>query len=150
VKGTLKGLLLLSVFVSMPGWAQFAKPDDAVEYRQGAFTLIGNHFKRIKTQLDASKPDLDAIRASTALLQVLKTLPFEAFVPGSSDVADSAAKPEIWTEQERFKKLAGEMQDRIGKLDAAARAGDVAAIRTAFGDAGKACKNCHDDYRKKR
>jgi len=149
VKGILKGLLLLSMFVSVPGWAQFAKPEDAVEYRQSAFTLIGNHFKRIKVQLDAGKPDLDAIRASATLLQALKALPFEAFIPGTTDVGDTAAKPEIWTEQERFKKLAGEMEDRIGKLDAAARAGDVGAIRTAWGDAGKSCKNCHDDYRKK-
>lgn len=142
--------LALAALACVPAQAQFAKPEDAVEYRQSAFTLMGNHFKRIKAQLDVSKPDVDAIRASTALLEVLKLLPYEAFVPGTSDVGDTAAKPEIWTEQDRFKKLAREMQDRVAKLDEAARSGDVSGIRAAFNEAGKACKNCHDDYRRKR
>jgi len=131
-------------------WGQFAKPETAVQYRQAALFLMGNHMQRIKGQLDYSKPDLEVIRASAALLDTLKTLPYEAFVEGTADVGDSAAKPEIWTEPERFKKLAGEMQDRVTKLNDAARSGEVAAIRTAFGEAGKACKNCHDDYRRKK
>jgi len=130
--------------------AQFAKPETAVRYRQSAMFLMGNQMQRINAQLDYSKPNLDIVRGGAALLDVLKTVPFEAFIEGTDDVGDTAAKPEIWTETERFKKLAGEMQDRVGKLNDAARSGDVAAIRAAFADAGKACKNCHDDYRRKR
>ena len=33
------------------------------------------------------------------------------------------------------------------KLPAAA--GDVATLKTAVGEIGKACKGCHDDYREK-
>ena len=135
---------------AVPAWAQFAKPENAVEYRQSALFLIGNHMGRIKAQLDQSKPALDQIKASAALIDVLKTVPFEAFTPGTADVGDSAAKPEIWKERDRFDKLAKEMQDKVGQLNAAAQAGDVAAIRTAFGETGKACKNCHEDYRRKK
>jgi cytochrome c556 len=39
--------------------------------------------------------------------------------------------------------------DAAPKLHAAASAGDVAAIKTAFGDVGKSCKNCHDQFRAK-
>jgi cytochrome c556 len=141
----------------LPAWcwapaarAQFSKPEIAVEYRQSALFLMGNHMARIKAQLDVSKPNLDIVRASAALIDTLKTLPFEAFVQGTSDVGDTAAKPEIWTERERFDKLARDMQDRVAQLAEAARNGNVAAIRTAFGEAGKACKSCHDDYRRKR
>jgi cytochrome c556 len=133
-----------------PAWAQFAKPEAAVEYRQSAFTLIGNHMGRIKAQLDNAKPSLEVIRSSAALVETLKTLPFEAFVQGSANVEDSAAKPEIWTEREKFDKRAKEMQEKVALLNAAARTGDMTAIRTAFGDTGKACKNCHEDYKKKK
>jgi len=141
---------LATLTAAAPAWAQFAKPEAAVEYRQSAFTLIGNHMGRIKAQIDSGKPSLEVIRSSAALIETLKTLPFEAFVEGSADVADSAAKPEIWTEREKFDKRAKEMQEKAGLLNAAARSGDMGAIRTAFGDTGKACKNCHEDYKKKK
>jgi cytochrome c556 len=152
-----KGKSFLAFFVgvsslvcALPSSAQFAKPEAAVEYRQSALYLMGNHFGRIKAQLDVSKPDVDAIRASAALIEVLKTLPFEAFLPGTEDIGDTAAKPEVWTDNERFKKLAHEMQDRVSELNAAAKSGDVKAIRASFADTGKACKSCHEDFRKKR
>jgi cytochrome c556 len=144
------GVACASSVAAQGNKVEFSKPEAAVEYRQSALYLMGNHFGRIKAQLDVSKPDLEVIRSSAALVDVLKTLPFEAFVPGTEDVGDSAAKPEIWTDNERFLKLAHEMQDKVSALNSAAKSGDVKAIRTAFGEAGKACKNCHEDFRKKR
>lgn len=34
------------------------------------------------------------------------------------------------------------------KLNAAAKTGNLDAIKAAVGDTGKACKACHDNYRK--
>lgn len=149
VQAVLVAVPFSAFLAAAPAQAQFAKPEAAVEYRQSAFTLIGNHMGRIKVQLDLGKPNVEAIRASTALIETLKTLPFEAFIEGSSNVADTAAKPEIWTERDKFDKRAKEMQDKVAQLNAAARGGDISAIRAAFGETGKACKNCHDDYKKK-
>ena len=149
VQAVLVAVPFSAIVAAAPAQAQFAKPEAAVEYRQSAFTLIGNHMGRIKGQLDTGKPSLEIIRSSAALIDTLKALPFEAFVEGSSDVGDTAAKPEIWTEREKFDKRAKEMQDKVGQLNTAARGGDITAIRAAFGEAGKACKNCHDDYKKK-
>jgi len=150
VKRFASAVFFLAAIGAAPAWAQFAKPEAAVEYRQSAFTIIANHMARIKFQLEYTKPNMEAVRNSAAIVDMLKTLPFEAFVPGSSDVGDTAAKPEIWTEREKFDKLAKEMQDAVGQLNVAAKARDPIAIRAAFGNAGKACKNCHDDYKKKR
>lgn len=140
---------LLGIFMA-PAGAQFSKPELAVRYRQSALFLMGNHFGRIKAELDVSKPNLDVIRASAAILNELKVLPYDAFLPGTGDIEDSAAKPEIWSDNARFKKLAADMQDRVGELDAAARAGDVTAIRKAFDSTAKACKSCHEDFRRRR
>jgi cytochrome c556 len=40
------------------------------------------------------------------------------------------------------------MQDEVAKLDTAAKGGNPDQIKAAFGDVGKACKGCHDNYRK--
>jgi cytochrome c556 len=34
------------------------------------------------------------------------------------------------------------------KFNAAAKTGNIDSIKAAAGDTGKACKACHDDYRK--
>ena len=34
------------------------------------------------------------------------------------------------------------------KLSQVARNGDLAALKGQFGETGKTCKGCHDDYRK--
>ncbi len=91
-----------------------------------------------------------AVRSDAALLNQLKTLPYEAFLPGTDDIKDTAAKPEVWSDSDRFKKLAADMQDRVSELNAAASLGDVAAIRKSFGDTAKAYITCHDDFRRKR
>jgi cytochrome c556 len=150
VNRTIASLLILALVAAAPAWAQFSKPELAVKYRKSALFLMGNHMQRIKAELDVSKPDLAVVRSSAALLDQLKALPYDAFLPGTGDIEDSAAKPEVWTDAERFKKLAAQMQDRVAELDAAARAGDVPAIRKAFEETGKACKSCHDDFRRKK
>jgi cytochrome c556 len=40
------------------------------------------------------------------------------------------------------------MQAAVAKLNAAAKTGNLDAVKTAFGAAGQTCKACHDDYRK--
>ena len=39
------------------------------------------------------------------------------------------------------------IQEQAGKLNTVAASGDVAAVRAQFGEVGKACKNCHDNFR---
>ena len=58
------------------------------------------------------------------------------------------ALPEIWTEADAFKSGADKMQAAVAKLNAAAKTGNLDAVKTAFGAAGQTCKACHDDYRK--
>ena len=54
----------------------------------------------------------------------------------------------IWTEQAQFKAGADKIQAEAAKLNAAAKTGNLDAIKTAFGAVGQSCKACHDNYRK--
>ena len=49
---------------------------------------------------------------------------------------------------DKFRGLASKMQDEMSKLNVVAKTGNVDAIKAAVGETGKACKACHDTYRK--
>jgi cytochrome c556 len=129
--------------------AQFAKPEDAVKYRQSVFSVMGTHTGRVGAVVKGEKPyDKAAVEADVAVIETMSRLPWSAF-PEGSDLANSKAKPEIWKEQEKFKAAADKMQSEVGKLSVAAKSGDLNAIKTAFGAVGQSCKACHDNYRNK-
>ena len=138
------------VTVAAPANAQFNKPEDAIRYRQSAFVVMGNHMGRINAQLKSSSPNIQVIQASAAVAEVMSKLPYEAFVPGSESggTPPTRAKPEVFKDSDKIKSLAEKMQGEMVKLNAAAKTGDISAIRAQFGETGKACKACHDDYRK--
>lgn len=72
---------------SAPAAAQFAKPADAVKYRQAALTLMASHFGRMQPVLRGQAPyDAEAIQANVKLLSTLSELPWAAFGPGTEGV----------------------------------------------------------------
>ncbi|HXF46432.1 MAG TPA: cytochrome c [Burkholderiaceae bacterium] len=153
MKNKLYPLAVGGVFLLLgaaPAQAQFAKPEDAIKYRQSAFALIGNHMGRINGQLKSGSPNVQVIQSSAALIETLSKLPFEAFVAGSESGGNppTRAKPEVFKDAAKVKSLAEKMQSEVARLAATAKGGDVNAIRAQFGEVGKACKACHDDYRK--
>lgn len=142
-------LAVAGAAVVLPAQAQFAKPEDAIKYRQSAYTLMGNHMGRINNQLKADKPDLAAIQRSAAIIDFASQLPGEGYVPGSETGGNppTRAKPEIFKDP-KVRELGGAMREAVVKLNTAAKAGDVAAIRSAFGETGRSCKACHDQFRR--
>ena len=65
-----------------------------------------------------------------------------------TDKGDTRAKPEIWKEAAKYKEAADKMQAEIVKLNTAAKAGNIDALKVAFGPAAASCKACHDNFRK--
>ena len=49
-------LLLSAAAIAMPAHAQFAKAEDAVQYRQGAFRVLGYHFGRLGAMANGKMP----------------------------------------------------------------------------------------------
>ena len=50
--------------VSVAAHAQFAKPEDAIRYRQSAYVIMGQQMSNIAAQLKSDKPDLTRIQRS--------------------------------------------------------------------------------------
>jgi cytochrome c556 len=134
--------------LSLPAAAQFQKPEDAIKYRQSAFTVMGNHFGRIAAMAQGRVPfDPKAAAENADIVLTMSKLPYQAFGEGTDKGLPQRAKPEVWKEQPKFKAAAEKMQGEVVKLDAAAKTGNLDAIKAAVGAVGGSCKACHDDFR---
>ena len=129
-------------------YAQFAKPEDAIKYRQSALTLIGSHFSRMGPVVKGqSEYNAEEVKANVATLKALSTLPWAGFGPGTEG---GGARPEVWSDAAGFKQAQEKFISSVDNLSAAADSGDFAKVREAFGDTAASCKACHDAYRQKR
>jgi cytochrome c556 len=91
--------------------------------------------------------DAKAAADNADVVATLSKLPWGAFGEGT-DKGDTRAKPEIWKEAAKYKEAADKMQAEIVKLNTAAKAGNIDALKAAFGPAAASCKACHDNFRK--
>ena len=129
--------------------ALFGKAEDAIKYRQSALFVMGQHFGRIGAVVKGERPfDKTEVANNAAIVEEMSKLPWDAFVAGT-DKGKTQAKPEIWTDAAKFKSRHEKLEQETAKLAQVAKGGDLNAIKAQFGETGKACKACHDDFRKK-
>lgn len=151
------GLLFAAAGASSLALAQM-KPEDAIHARQSIMRVMGLTFGPLSAMAQGKIPfNKQAFTAGAQRLEAVWQMdPPKYFLPGTdkpipgSKIAEyTKAKPEIWTEPEKFKKAAEHAGDEIGKLAQAAGSGDEGAMKSAAGNVGKACKGCHDDFHAK-
>lgn len=141
----------LAAAIAVPVQAQFAKAEDAIKYRQSAFTLMGTHFGRAAGMAQGKIPfDAKVAAENIATAASVSKLPYAAFGPGT-DKGDTKAKAEIWTERAKFDEGAQKMQTEMAKLVDATKGGDFTLdqLKAALGPVGQSCKGCHDNYKAK-
>lgn len=149
----MKKLILVAMAIAgaataLPAAAQFAKPEDAIKYRKAAFTVMAAHFGRVAAMANGRVPfDAKAAADNAEIANAMARLPYTAFGEGT-DKGDTKAKPEVWSEGDKFRAAASKMQEEMAKLTAAAKTGSLDAIKAATGAVGQSCKACHDNYRR--
>lgn len=133
---------------SQTAQAQFAKPEDAIKYRQSALFVMQQNFARLAGMAQGRIP-FDAKQAadSAATAEFASKLPWVAFGDGTDKGGNTKAKAEIWKDKARFQDYAEKMQAELIKVNAAAKTGNLDAIKAAIGPAGGTCKTCHDAFR---
>jgi len=90
--------------------------------------------------------DAKAATENAEIVAEVAKLPWAGFGPGTDKISQKA-KPEIWTEQAKFKEHNEKLVAETGKLLAAAKTNNLDNIKTAFGSTAGTCKACHDAYR---
>ena len=118
--------------------------------RHEGMESIGKNFKELHRQLDAASPDLATVRSSASAISDLSKKASGWFPAGTGpDVGKTGAKPDIWLPQNQsdFASKLATFQKAAQVFNAAAKSGDVDAIKARYADLGGACKACHDKYR---
>jgi cytochrome c556 len=137
------GLLVGAAF------AQFAKTEDAIKYRQSAMFMIGQHFTRMGAVVKGDVPyNKEVFEKNAVLVESLYRLPLEAFMAPGSDKG-SGMKAEALTQKDKFTQMHTATEAELAKLVAVAKSGDLNVIKPQFGAAGASCKACHDAFRNK-
>jgi len=139
---------VLGLATALPAAAQFQKPEDAIKYRQSAMALQGNHLGRVFAMANGRVPfDAKVAADNIEVVATLNRLQFAGFVEGS-DKGNTRAKPEIWTEKDKWNAAVAKSQEDVAKLSAAGKSGNLDQIKAAVGGVGQSCKACHDAYQK--
>lgn len=140
--------LALGATLSLNAAAQ-AKPEDLVKQRKAALTLVAKYFGPVGAMVQGKAPyDAKIVARNAGYLETLSAMPWDGFDASTESFKETRAKPEIYKEKAKFDQMATDLQGAIAKLNAAAKGTDQNAVKAAFGDVGKACKSCHDAYRK--
>jgi len=136
--------------VAAPASAQFAKPEDAVKYRQSALFVMAQHFGRVGAMANGRVPyDAKVATDNAELVFEMSKLPWHGFGAATEKVSvPTRAKPDVWAEPAKFKEGQEKLVDATGKLLAAAKTNNIDNLKSAFQNTAAACKSCHDVYRK--
>ena len=125
-------------------------PDRSIKYRQGALQVMGWNMGIMGAMVKGERPyNKDEFLQRAMNVDHVAGLPWEGFGPGTDAGAPTKANPEIWKDTAKFKQYQDALQAEVAKLVVAAKVGTLDAVKGPFGAAGKACANCHDDFRAK-
>ncbi|BEP39845.1 cytochrome c [Variovorax sp. V15] len=131
--------------MSLPAAAQFAKPEDAIKYRQSSLFVMSQHFGRLGAMANGRAPyDAAAAAANAEVVADMAKLPWAGFSAGAEG---GKARPDIWREDAKFKERQQKLLEETSKLVTAAKAGNLDALKAQFGPTAASCKACHDSFR---
>ncbi len=146
----LTAVLYIALGIAAPVGALIAATSalDLQKARHHHYHELGDAFKTVRDQTRAGTPDMTKIKAAAQVINEASVDQGRWFPHGTGpEAGKTRALPEIWTKPADFKAAQKLFSDAAPKLLAAASAGDLHAVKSTYGDLGKACKNCHDTFR---
>ncbi len=134
-----------TLLASVSAQAQFAKPEDAIKYRQSALSVMGTHTGRLGAMVNGRVPfDAKVAQENADIIAAMARLPWQGFGAGTEG---GKAKANIWTDGAKFKAGSDKLASDASAVAAAAKSGNLDQIKAAFGAYAGNCKTCHDEYR---
>jgi cytochrome c556 len=151
-KFRLLGMVLAAGMAGVSAASLAQDKETVLKSRQETMKEQGKDVGAVKAYLEG-KGDLAQAKTGAAnLTQTTKKIP-ELFPPGTggpNPTGDYVAKPEIWTDWNKFLDAQKTAASKADALLVAVNSGDKAAIEAAFNDLGKnGCGACHTTFREK-
>ena len=152
-KAAVLAILCLAVPAAL-AQAPAPKPETQVKLRKAAYDMMNYALGGLDAMVQGKRPydKEEAVRLADLLAETAQ-FPRRFFGEGTGEGMDEGktrAKPEIWTHRADFDAKMDQMVAEAGKLRAAARGRNVAALKSQVNAVGDACDQCHENYRVKR
>lgn len=139
------GLVLAPIALSAP-----PTPARIVQYRRAVMEASDGHLVALGMIVKGeSDRTADRLMHATALHDLATTLPtlFPEGTAAGNDTFESDARPDIWTDKEKFAALVTTFEAETNKLVEAAKKNDTKGIKTAFAATSAACGECHESFK---
>jgi cytochrome c556 len=141
-------LLLVACAIALMA-ADAVDPKAIITERQATMKGLAEKTKAIKAYADGSGDQAAALDAAKAIAETAPRIP-SLFPAGTGPEAGvpTHAKPEIWTDHEKFEGTAQRLAGQAQSLVAAIQSGDPAATKEGLAAVGRVgCGACHDGFR---
>lgn len=119
-----------------------------IVHRQGMHTVANGHMRALQSIIALGHPAAADIAYHANAIKAAFAHVVDAF-PKGSEQGSTHANSRVWTQPEKFSQKQREADLAVEQLVQAADQNDQARIKQSFAGVAKACKNCHDDFRKK-
>jgi cytochrome c556 len=118
-----------------------------IEYRQEVMEAVGGHTGALKLLVTGKIDRPQDAKAHVLALDALARIVDPSLFPAGSGEGKTEALPAIWEKPAEFKKAISDFQTAVAALAQKADAAP-AEMADAFSAMAKACKGCHDKFRK--
>ena len=153
----MKKLIACSAGLLMAGAASLAvaqvSPEDQIKFRKAGYSYMSWNMGKLKAQVIDGSVAYDQKQveaAANAIAAIANSGMGALYGPGTEKSVGNQktrVKPEFFTQKDEVAKVAIAYNQAANELAKVAAGGDKAAIAKAFGDVGKSCKGCHDQFR---
>ena len=126
------------------------KPEYAVKWRQAGYSFMSWNMSRIRGNLEGTFNKDEVQKAANTIKAIANSGMVTLYLPGTdgnNSLYQSHARPDIWTDREKFTKAAAVLIKEADELAIIAEKGDTSAIQDQLGRVGGACKACHEDFK---
>lgn len=135
--------------VAVAAISAFADEAAAIKYRQSVMAAVGGHTQALGAIVKGEVAHAGDVKGHVAALNDLAAMSAHIF-PTAPETEKSDLLPAAWEKPQEFKAALVAFETTAGNLAKAAAADPTPrGIAPAFGDLAKACKGCHDQFKKK-
>lgn len=143
--------IVLAVSAGVAVAQSIGKPTDKIRWRQSAYQTLAWSMGRIKTNVEGQFNKDQVVQAANVIAAIANSGIGTLFTPDTKDGKgwkQTEVKPELFTDHEGVGKVAKNFNQAANEMAKAAASGDQLAVTDAFDNLGKACKGCHEKFRK--
>ncbi len=128
-----------------------AEPDNAIKYRKAVMSVVGGNMSALVMIAKGEVEHAEALAAHAQMLAETSELSLAAFRQNTDGQGreKTTALGKVWSDWDDFEEGMQTFTEEANKLASMAEAGDMDGLRGQIGALGKACKDCHDDFRSK-